>query len=316
MSNKPGAPGETGGPYHAGFDLGGTQLKYGLVDPSGQVIHFAAAPTPKKIKDLTESLGKIWQDLLEHHAPIRCAGFGFPGIYSLSCHTIVKSPHCKMLEGVDLRSRLSDLLDVPFFLDNEANLAAFGEYAAGAGRGAHSLVLLTIGSGIGTGLILNGHIWRGASGFAGELGHVPVNPSGDLCRCGKRGCLETEVSASRIVKEYNQLSENPPVSTADEVCRRARSGDQAAREAFAGAGHALGIGIALAINLLNPQKVLLGGGVMDAGDLILDPVREAAEEHSIRAAFQDCVIQPAALGNKAGFVGAALYAKNSLERNT
>ena len=312
MSSKPGTSGGRVDSYHAGFDLGGTRLKYGLVDPSGREVHSGAAPTPQSIPDLTGSLGAIWRDLKERFAPIRSAGFGFPGIYSLSSQTIIRSPHCPMLEGADLNGLLSALLDVPFILDNEANLAAYGEYAAGAGRGAHSLVLITVGSGIGTGLILDGCIWRGVSGFGGELGHAPVNPTGSLCRCGNRGCLETEVSASRIVTDYNQMSGQPPVDTADEVSRRARGGDRAALAAFAGAGRALGTGIAVAINLLNPQIILLGGGVMEAGDLILDPVLEAAEKHSIPAAFQDCEIRAAGLGNRAGFVGAALYAALSL----
>lgn len=299
------------GPRHAGFDLGGTRLKYGLVDPSGRVLHSSAAPTPKSISELEETLGRIWRDLIRHDDTIGSAGFGFPGIFSASRSAIVKSPHCRWLEGVDLRGLLSGLLEVPFILDNEANLAAFGEYAAGAGRGAQSLVLITIGSGIGTGLILDGRIWRGVSGFAGELGHASVNPKGTLCRCGNRGCLESEVSASRIVKEYHKRSGLTRASTANDICRLAEDGDPAARDAFAVVGRVLGIGIALAINLLNPQTVLLGGGVMDAGDLLLVPAREAAEEHSIRAAFRDCEIRPAALGNQAGFVGAALYAANS-----
>jgi glucokinase len=124
--------------------------------------------------------------------------------------------------------------------------------------------------------------------------------------------LESEVSASRIVEEYRRLGDGPGVSSADEVFRLAGEGDEAAREAFAVAGRALGIGIAFVINLLNPQTVLLGGGVMEAGGLILDPARAAAQEHSIPAAFQDCEIRPAALGNSAGFVGAALYAARSL----
>jgi glucokinase len=300
------------GPLHAGFDLGGTELKFGLVDPSGRVIHSSTAPTPKSFSGLMETLGKIWRDLTRDEDTIGSAGFGFPGIFSASRSVIVRSPHCRWLEGIDLNGALSGLLNVPFILDNEANLAAFGEHAAGAGREAHSLVLITIGSGIGTGLVLDGHIWRGVSGFAGELGHAPVNPSGTLCRCGLRGCLESEVSASRIVEEYRRLGGDPGISSADEVCRLAGEGDGAAREAFAVAGRALGIGIAFVINLLNPQVVLLGGGVMEAGSLLLDPTRAAAQEHSIPAAFQDCKIRPAALGNSAGFVGAALYSAHRI----
>jgi len=301
------------GELFVGFDCGGTQLKYGLVDREGEVVGSWTTATPADTSDLIVTLKGLWSEIQRGRKPIRGAGFGFPGIYSHSQQIIVQSPHFAALEGLQLKNELSRILDIPFILDNEANLAAYGEYAVGAGQGAHSLVLITIGSGIGTGIVLEGRIWRGASGFAGELGHVPINPSGSLCRCGKRGCLETEVSASRLVWEYRQLSDNTSPHTAEEVCSLAREGDPAALEAFAHAGRALGMGVALAINLLNPALVLLGGGVMQAGDLILGPAREAAAEHSIPASFRDCRIKPAGLGNEAGFVGAALYARKYLE---
>lgn len=297
---------------YAGFDLGGAQLKYGVVDETGKVLSHAEAETPPDIAGLKKLIKDSWQELRDRHGPLISVGFGLPGLFSQTRQMIVRSPHCEILEGFDFEAMVARLLDVPFIIDNEANLAAYGEYAAGAGRTARSLVLITVGSGIGTGIIFEGKIWRGACGFAGELGHVTIRPAGFRCRCGRRGCLETEVSASRIVKEYLKRGRSRKELTAADVCRKAESGDPAAVEAFTRAGRALGIGIAAVINLLNPEKILLGGGIMGAGEFLLGPARDEAARHGYRATYACCRIEKASLGNFAGFIGAALYARISL----
>ncbi len=298
---------------YVGFDLGGTRLKYGVVEGNGSIHCHAGADTPHDIAGLKTLIGKCWQELMDRHGPLHSAGFGLPGLFSQERRMIVQSPHCKILERLDFDATLASLLDVPFIIDNEANLAAYGEFAAGAGRTSRSLVLITVGSGIGTGIILDGKIWRGACGFAGELGHVTIRPAGFSCRCGRRGCLETEASASRIVSEYQKRVRGRKQLTATDVCRAAESGDPAAVEVFARAGRALGIGIAVVINLLNPEKILLGGGVMEAGELILGPARAEAGRHGYRATYACCTIEKASLGNHAGFIGAALYARDNLD---
>ncbi len=298
--------------HYAGFDLGGTRLKYGVVDGNGSILSHAEAETPQTIAGLQGIIIKAWQELRDRHGPLRSAGFGLPGLYSRARRMVVQSPHCAILEGFDLEAALARLLDVPFIIDNEANLAAYGEYAAGAGRNTRSLVLVTVGSGVGTGIILEGKIWRGACGFAGELGHVTIRPAGFRCRCGRRGCLETEVSAPRIVKEYVKRAPGRRHLTAADVCREAEGGDPTAVEVFTRAGRALGIGVAAVINLLNPEKILLGGGVMEAGELLLGPARAEAGRHGYRASYACCRIERAALGNRAGFIGAALGARDSL----
>jgi glucokinase len=186
-------------------------------------------------------------------------------------------------------------------------MAAYGEYRCGAGQNTHSLVLLTIGTGVGTGIILKGNIWEGACGFAGELGHAVVNPNGEPCKCGSQGCLETEVSAPKIVKNYQAYSKNRKNITAEEVSLRAKNNEKAAQQAFAKAGHFLGLGLALAINLLNPEKILLGGGVMKAAEFLLPPTIDEAAKRSFKGSFRCCSIEHATLGNKAGFIGAALW---------
>jgi glucokinase len=165
---------------------------------------------------------------------------------------------------------------------------------------------------LGTGLILEGKIWRGVCGFGGELGHATVNRNGERCNCGSRGCLETEVSGPKIVQNYTEKTNCDEVLDAEEIFHRAQKGDKDASEAFAIAGSYLGIGLSIAINLLNPEKILLGGGVMEAGELILAPAVEEAKARSFRSSFDCCSIQQASLGNRAGFIGSAFLAKELL----
>lgn len=297
----------------AGFDLGGSQLKYGLLDANHTVLQHSKEQVPDNIDHLMLLLGSIWERLTRQEPNIQTAGFGFPGIYSQREQRIKQSPNYPQIEEFDLHTGLARIINVPFCIDNEANLAAYGEYKLGEGQGVSSLVLLTIGSGIGTGIILNGEIWRGACGFAGELGHSPANPSGDICKCGNTGCLETEVSASKIVRTYQAQAQNSEKLTAEDVFYKAKHGDKIAQRAFTQAGRFLGVGIATLINLLNPEKILLGGGVMEAGDLIMPAAIKEARERSFGHAFDCCTISKAGLGNQAGFIGAALWAQHKLE---
>lgn len=302
-------------PFFLGFDLGGTHLKYGLVDGSGRIILESYVETPKSMKSLLLTIQDIWRALRDKKDhDIHAAGFGFPGIFSLKAQKILQSPNYPDIDNFPLIPSLSQFIDVPFCMNNDANMAAYGEYKCGAGQNTHSLVLLTVGTGVGSGIILNGRIWEGACGFAGEMGHLTVNPEGEPCNCGSLGCLETEVSAPKIVKNYLALRPSQNEITAEEISHRAHENDMAAQQAFAEAGRYLGIGLSLAINLLNPEKILLGGGVMEAGEFLFTPAKEEAAKRSFKASFQCCQIERATLGNKAGFIGAALWAKEKIQR--
>jgi glucokinase len=300
-------------PLYAGFDLGGTHLKFGITDSTGNIIFSSKIPTPPTIQELLQLLENLWGDLKgKDKRRIEAVGFGFPGIFSLEQQRILQSPNFAELDNFDLIPALSEFMGVPFWINNDANMAAFGEYKCGSGQGVQSLIFLTIGTGVGSGIILDGELWRGKCGFAGELGHVTVNPDGEKCNCGGQGCLETEVSASKIVKNYNTLRKKEEPLTAEEVFHRAKKGEQDARQAFAQAGNFLGIGLGIAINFLNPEKVLLGGAVMSAEDLLLSPALEEVQKRSYQASFRCCVIEKAILGNKAGFLGAALWARKKM----
>jgi glucokinase len=299
---------------YAGFDLGGTQLKYGFVDETGSVILDSSVESPHKIEELFPLFKRLLEDFTEHHPhSIQAVGLAFPGILSQREQKIIQSPNYPSLDGKDLVPLLNAYINEPFFLNNDANLAAYGEYCQGAGKGAQSLVLLTIGTGVGSGIILDGRIWQGACGFAGELGHACVNPEGDRCNCGSRGCLETEVSASKIIKVYNNLSQTEKELSPEDIFLAAQKGDEAALKAFDHVGYYLGIGLSIVINLLNPEKILLGGGVMESADYLLPPALEEAKKRSYSASFECCRIERTQLGNKAGFIGAALWARDNLK---
>ncbi len=299
------------GSLHAGFDLGGTRLKYGLIDAAGTVVHKDSAPSPDSIGGLLELLEGIWADLKKGHpGKIETAGFGFAGFFSLGEQKILASPNYPSLDDFDIVPALQRFLDVPFRIDNDANMAAFGEWTHGAGRGAQSLVLLTVGTGIGSGIILDGGLWHGKCGFAGELGHITVNPEGTKCGCGNIGCLETETSAPKIVRNYTDLTGKKGEGfSAKDVYDRAKQGDPAARMSFARSGYYLGIGLGIVINFLNPEKILLGGGVMTTGEFLMAPAVEEARRRSHRVSFACSSIEKASLGNDAGLIGAASWAR-------
>lgn len=298
---------------YAGFDLGGTDLKYGLINQDHEIVLHDKTKSPEKATDLIKLIRSLWEALnKQEQSSIRSVGFGFPGIYSTREQKILQSPNYQEIENFDFISALSAFIPVPFLVDNDANVAAYGEYKLGAGRGAHSIVLLTIGTGVGTGIILDGKVWQGSCGFAGELGHAPVRPQGDRCKCGSQGCLETEVSAQKIIHNYQKATGSKHPYSSKEIYQKAQQGDKNAVEAFSEAGRFLGMGIAIAINLLNPDKIIIGGGVMNASDLLLPPAHAEAQRRSYRAAFDCCSIERATLGNKAGFIGAACRAKDYL----
>lgn len=297
----------------AGFDIGGTQIKFGLVDQRGKIFFRGTEKTHQDLSLFAQTLSQIWEKMKAKagRKKILAAGFGFPGIYHPKKEVILQSPNFQALDGVPLRPFLKKIFNLPFWIDNDANLAAYGEWFFSPLKKPQSLVLLTLGTGVGSGIILEGEIWHGSTGFAAEIGHLTVNPGGERCHCGNRGCLETEVSARALLRNYFDYSpkkENLKNKglTAKDITLLASKGDKAARQSFERAGYFLGIALGSIINFLNPEVIVLGGGVMEAGHWLLKPALKEAKNHCFLAAFQATKIRRAILGNKAGFVGAAL----------
>jgi glucokinase len=301
--------------YDAGFDIGGTQIKFGLVDQDGRLVHKGKVRSPEAMDSILAVLEETWAALKKKTpGPIRSCGFGIAGFYNTREHKILQSPNYPSFNGYPILRALREFIDVPVRIGNDANMAAYGEFRHGAGQGVRSLVLLTVGTGIGGGIILDGKLWEGHGGYAGEFGHITVNPQGDRCACGRIGCLETEASAPRLVRNYQALSGRTDVADSKEVYLRAKAGDAAALESFRKLAHWLGIGIGIVITSLNPELVLIGGGVVSAGQLLLDPLLEEARCWSHPIPFAVCRIEKAALGNEAGLVGAAAWARLRAKR--
>ncbi len=204
--------------------------------------------------------------------------------------------------GTNPRDDLAARLGVPVHVDNDANLGALGELVWGAGRGAGDLAYIKVASGVGAGLVINGQIYRGPGGTAGEIGHITLDESGPVCRCGNRGCLET-FTAHRYVLPLLHSAHGPDL-TAPRMVRLAREGDAGCRRVIADVGRHIGSGVASLCNLLNPSRVVLGGDLAEAGELVLAPIRESVGRYAIPSAARQLEVVPGALGGRAEVLGA------------
>ena len=297
-----------------GLDIGGTTIKGGLVDRNGRVLRSAARPTDAS--DIGKLVGTL-ENLVGHlsrNDPVGAVGVGVPGLRSSDTGETVVSPNVACLAGVNVEAVLGDRVAPPVVSRNDADMSAWGELCAGAGIGTRYMVCLTLGTGVGSGIILGGRLYNGSRGYASEAGHLVVDPEGLPCSCGSRGCLEAVASATGIVALARawlgpgEREAVPEPWTAAGLYEAARAGHKASRTVFEQAGRYLGIACASLINVLNPEAIVLAGGVMEAGDMILAPAVREARLRAFDASFGACRIVRAKLGTDAGVVGAALFA--------
>jgi predicted NBD/HSP70 family sugar kinase/biotin operon repressor len=233
---------------------------------------------------------------------ILCAGVGLSGPIDRATGTVHAGKILPGWEGIRPVAELSARLDVPVHLDNDANLGALGEVTLGAGIGARDAIYLMVSGGIGAGLILNGELYRGTGGTAGELGHVLVDEGGPICRCGNRGCLETIAGGPAIVDLLRRSHDDD--LTFARVIELSVEGDSGARRAIGDAGRVLGRSVATMVNAFNPELIIVGGYMSAAGDVLLDPLREAVHRYAIPSAAQDVRITGGVLGDRAEVLGA------------
>ncbi|WP_031131175.1 ROK family transcriptional regulator [Streptomyces sp. NRRL WC-3719] len=229
-------------------------------------------------------------------------GLGVPGPIDVSSGTLGSTSILPGWSGINPGQELSRRLGVPVNVDNDANLGALGELVWGAGRGVRDLAYIKVASGVGAGLVIDGQIYRGPGGTAGEIGHITLDESGPVCRCGNRGCLET-FAAARYVLPLLQPSHGPDL-TMERVVRLAREGDPGCRRVVADVGRHIGSGVANLCNLLNPSRVVLGGDLAEAGELVLAPIRESVSRYAIPSAARQLAVSPGALGGRAEVLGA------------
>lgn len=313
----------------AGIDMGATHLMILIANFAGQVLAEREIPfdvvlgpqagleqVDQLLRELSKSIGLGLQNLA-------AVGMGVPGPIVTEAGMVIAPP---IMPGWD-RFPIRDTLEkrwqgIPVSLNNDAEMGALGEWAYGAERGVEHLAYIKIGSGVGAGLLIDGQIYRGATGSAGEIGHTTIEENGLLCSCGNRGCLETLTGGKAIAriaqeairrKARTRLAEIQPVEniTAVDVANAARGGDLTAQQILITAGDHLGIAIASLVNLFNPNVIVVGGGVAQIGDLFLEPVRKAVQKRSLPAAAQAVRITTALLGRRSSGMGAVVQALSS-----
>ena len=311
--------------YTIGIDVGGTKVLGGVVDESGKILIDARRDTPREGgAALTQTIADVARELMASYS-VESVGISAAGFVSSDRKTMLATPNIAGWNGVDLDAQLTALLGLPVVIENDANAAAWGEAAFGAGRGHDHLLIVTVGTGIGGGIVVNGNLYRGGFGTAAEIGHMRVVPEGHLCGCGARGCFEQYASGSALMRHAREaISATPELArnllalgngtldglTGKHITEAAQSGDPVALAAFNTTAHFLGAGIASLCVILDPTRVVIGGGVVEAGEILLAPTRESMVRQMPFAGkhpYPDIV--PAELGNEAGLVGVADLAR-------
>jgi len=311
-----------------GVDLGGTKMLVGVVDSDQHVHHESRESSTGLTEDeVVEGLARELKEARDARPDVVAAGMGIPATIDRARGVAVQAVNLE-ISDVPIRDLMQERLGLPVFLDNDANVAALAEHLYGAGRGANDVVMLTIGTGIGGGLILSGEVYRGATGAAAELGHIVVNEDGPRCQgnCPNHGCVETYASGTALAREGRAAAEREPDSALGRalangpivgrtVTQLAASGDPLASQVVAEAGKHLGVALASLANIFNPDVFLIGGGVSAVGDLLLDPAREELGARALPP-MNRTPVKLAELGPDAGMVGAAAMASIELDKET
>lgn len=286
------------------LDFGGTKLAAGLIDAAtGQVLAAARCPTPGNADLSYAAMRDMARQLLAHAvAPPRAVGVSFGGPVEADGRTVRLSMHVPGWERAPLAAWVERDFALPCTIANDADAAALAEWRYGAGQGASVLLYLTVSTGIGGGIVIGGAIHRGARAWGGEVGHQTLDPHGPPCDCGRNGCLEALASGRAIARDVAHTGQQ---RTARDVADAAAAGDAAARAVWERAMGWLGIGIANAANILNPDLVVLGGGLTGAGELLFTPVRQVVAARALDPALR---VLPAALGEHVGLLGGAAVA--------
>ena len=309
-----------------GIDVGGTKVLGGVVDEAGKVLTTARKDTPRQGGSaLTQTIANVAKELLQQHS-VASVGVSAAGFVSSDRKTMLATPNIADWNSVDLDNQLTKLIGLPVVIENDANAAAWGEAKFGAGKNQDHMMMLTVGTGIGGGIVVNGALYRGAFGIAAEFGHMRVVPEGHICGCGARGCFEQYASGNALLRHAREaINASPEVArnllsrgdgtvaglTGQAITDAARDGDPVALAAFNTTGQWLGAGIASLAVLLDPACVVIGGGVIDAGEILLKPTRESLERNMPFAGKHPYPqIIAAQLGNEAGLVGVADLARS------
>jgi len=297
------------GKYAIGIDLGGTNLRVALVSEEGEIVRKIKISSAERPADsILDSIAEINQDGIEG------VGLGTAGLIDRKNGLIRVSPNLHAIEGIDIAGEIRRRFNLPVFIENDANAAALGEKISGAGRGFDNFVLLTLGTGIGGGIINNGRLLEVSS----EIGHMSINADGEKCPCGNAGCLESYASARAMTAKALSMLEKGVESSLKQCCKgsiykitpediygAALDGDNLSREVLREAGRYLGVGLANIINIMSPEAIILTGGLIGAWNIYVQEAIKEASRRAFKDLFDQVKIIPSSLGDNAGIVGAA-----------
>lgn len=319
--------------YYIGVDLGGTNLKVAMFDKTLSNIAEVRVPTERSLGSLhvLQRIASTVNQLISEQQlttdSICCMGMGVPGLLDIEKGISLFSPNFPKWENVEVVHYMEETLHIPTFIDNDVRTNLYGEWHYGAGKNKQNIVLLTLGTGLGSGIVMDGHVLYGATASAGEIGHMNMYRKGRPCRCGSSGCLGRYVSALGMLctaKEKLAVQKNSILLewvqndveqiTAKMVSEAFDLGDSAAIETLQETGELLGYGLVNAINLYNPEIILIGGGMAAAGERLLGSTRKIVQNHALKLSQEACTITLAELGDSAGMIGAAFYAKQKFQK--
>jgi glucokinase len=306
-----------------GVDLTGSTMRAALVADDGRLLERREAPMSDE--RLTAQVAQLVMELRDVSPNVEAIGVGVRGLVNPRTDRVYISTDLPSVVHADFHPELMAATGLRVELWNDANAAAYGEYKVGAGRGSRDMFYITIGTGIGGAIILDGKLWFGASGFAGEFGHITIDAEGVECICGNTGCLETVASAPNIVRRANERLYRDNTSslsklalnrdfTAADIAREAINGDDFALLMIERTGKYIGAAVASVINLLNIERIILGGGVMEAGELILNAIIREAGRRSFQPCFEATQIAAATLGTDSVTIGAAMLARDAAQQ--
>jgi len=304
-----------------GIDLGGSSIKYALGTEEGEILKRGSRPSHAKEKypvilnELTLAIHELIDFARSEGIKVLAIGMGTPGAVDVrSGYLNGSTPNFKYWQNVPIKDELEKRVDLPVFVDNDANVMALGEARFGAGIGYDDVICLTIGTGIGGGIILNGNLFRGSNFAGSELGHTTIKYNGLKCQCGGQGCLEKYASASAMIDQFYKKSKRIKSSIKKDdinvkfIFEQMKSGNSLAAEVVNDSTYYLGRGLANFINIFNPSIIIIGGGVAEAGKVYLRKIEKTAFTFAIECASENVKIVGAKLGNKAGYMGALSFA--------
>ncbi len=310
-----------------GIDLGGTNLKAGIVDTGGRILHRLSIKTnssadPQTISNqILELIAETIRSAQIKESDVAGIGLGSPGLVDKTGETILFSPNLPRWRNIPIKRIVSERFSKPCVLENDANAAAWGEKWVGAGKEAKSLVMLTLGTGVGGGIVIDNKLWRGANNVAAEIGHMVIQTDGPPCKCGNRGCVEVYASATGMVRRFKELLDSGAPSslknsgeiTARMINDAAIQGDKVSLDVIEETGRYLGIALINIMHVLNPEMIVLAGGMIGSGELLMNPIRRVTTQRAFEASYQDTKIVFSQLGNDAGIIGAAGCLLKALE---